>query len=375
MAGLQAKSLRGVIAGGGTGGHLFPGIAVAQEITSRDPGAELLFVTGKRPMEAEVLGRHGFRSVGITVEGLKGRGVIKGLGTGLSLPRAMGESYRILKEFAPRFVLGMGGYSAGPVCLVSRWLGIPSAIHEQNACPGLTNRLLSRVVDRAFVSFEGTECALGKVRACVTGNPIRAAFFKTFPEPPPSPFTVLAAGGSQGARAINDAVVAASVLLKGQGEEVAILHQTGKADLPRVAALYRENGLSVDPVGFFEDMASVYARAHLVISRAGAGTVFELAAMGKPSLLVPYPHAANRHQEKNAGVLAAAGGAEILLQGNLSGEALAERICAFRKDPVRRRAMGSRAKAWARPDAARHIVDCLLSGGERGGKSSRGKRP
>jgi UDP-N-acetylglucosamine--N-acetylmuramyl-(pentapeptide) pyrophosphoryl-undecaprenol N-acetylglucosamine transferase len=351
-----------MVAGGGTGGHLFPGVAVAREIRRRFEGAEILFVTGKRKMESEVLRKAGFRQTSIAVEGMKGRGLLKGAWVGLKLPWGLLESLWIIRGFAPHLVLGVGGYSAGPVCLAARGMGVPSAIHEQNSFPGVTNRLLCRVVNRVFISFEESRKHFSGGSIYLTGNPIRPEFVTSEPRPGRNgkPFTVAVVGGSQGARSINEAFVEALALLKKGNRPCRVIHQTGDLDYERTVALYKEKGLEGEVMPFIQDMAGAYGEADLVVSRAGAGAVFEMAAMGKPSLLIPYPFAANRHQETNAQFLVEAGAAEMILQENLTGEGLADRLAKFMEDRASLEKMGKAAKRVSKPDAAQKITDLLL---------------
>jgi UDP-N-acetylglucosamine--N-acetylmuramyl-(pentapeptide) pyrophosphoryl-undecaprenol N-acetylglucosamine transferase len=351
-----------MVAGGGTGGHLFPGVAVAKEIRRRFEGAEILFVTGKRKMESEVLRKAGFRQTSIAVEGMKGRGLLKGALVALKLPWSLLESLWIIRGFSPHLVLGVGGYSAGPVCLAARVMSVPSAIHEQNSFPGVTNRLLCRVVNRVFISFEESRRHLSGGSIHLTGNPVRAEFVtsETRSGRNGRPFTVAVVGGSQGARSINEAFVEALTLLKKRNRPCRVIHQTGDLDYERTAGLYKEKGLEGEVTPFIQDMAGAYREADLVVSRAGAGAVFEMAAMGKPSLLIPYPFAANRHQETNAQFLVEAGAAEMILQGNLTGEVLADRLAKFMEDRAALEKMGQAAKRVSKPDAAQRIADLLL---------------
>jgi UDP-N-acetylglucosamine--N-acetylmuramyl-(pentapeptide) pyrophosphoryl-undecaprenol N-acetylglucosamine transferase len=351
-----------MVAGGGTGGHLFPGVAVAKEICRRFEGAEVLFVTGKRKMEFEVLRKAGFRQISIAVEGMKGRGLLKGALVALKLPWSCLQSLWIIREFSPNLVLGVGGYSAGPVCLSARVMGVPSAIHEQNSFPGVTNRLLCRVVNRVFISFEDSRKHFSGGSIHLTGNPIRPEFVmsETGTGRNVKPFTVAVVGGSQGARSINEAFVEALALLKKRNRPCRVIHQTGDLDYGRTVALYKEKGLEAEVAPFIQDMAGVYREADLVVSRAGAGAVFEMAAMGKPSLLIPYPFAANRHQETNAQFLVEAGAAEMILQENLTGQVLADRLAKFMEDRAALERMGQAAKRVSKPDAAQKIADLLL---------------
>jgi UDP-N-acetylglucosamine--N-acetylmuramyl-(pentapeptide) pyrophosphoryl-undecaprenol N-acetylglucosamine transferase len=371
--GVERKALgpfRMVIAGGGTGGHLFPGLAVARELEKRLP-AEILFVVGRRRMESEILSRYGYPVASIDVEGLKGRGWKRGLAVFFKLPKGFFQSICVLREFKPRLVLGVGGYSSGPFCLASRCLGTPTAVHEQNSFPGLTNRLLSRFVDRVFISFEESREHFTGGSLVFTGNPVREELFSkaTRSVNGGRAFTILVLGGSQGARAVNEAFVEAVTVLNKQGKYPDLIHQAGEADYDRLKRDYAEKGIPGEVVPFIQDMATAYARADLVVSRAGATTLSELAALGKPSILIPYPHAANQHQETNALALERAGGSEIIRQKELAGKGLARAITRLMDDRTALEEMGRRAKEQGRPEAAKAIVDQLLAMG-RGGSTS-----
>ena len=319
-----------------------------------------MFVTGRREMEGEIIRRSGFVQTSIPVEGIKGRGW-KGAPVLLKLPWTFLRCLAVLREFKPHLVFGVGGYTSGPVCVSARVLGVPSAVHEQNSFPGLTNRLLCRVVDRVFISFEESKAHFKGGTIYVTGNPIREQFLQGAARDREDPrFTILAVGGSQGARAVNDALVDALAFLKERGLDVRVIHQTGRSEYERILARYRETGLEGEVMDFVQDMAGAFGKADLVVSRAGAGAVFELAALGKPSILIPYPFAANRHQEANAGVLAKAGGAEMMLQESLSGPALAERVMYYMENPEVLKDMAAAARRVAKPDAAGDITTLLL---------------
>ena len=360
LADEKKGQLRLMVAGGGTGGHLFPGLAVAKEVKGRHEEARILFVTGKRRMESEIIAASGFDQTSIAVEGMKGRGW-KGAWVLLKLPWSFFQSLSIMHDFKPHLVFGVGGYSSGPVCLTAKVLGIPAAVHEQNSYPGVTNRLLCRVVDRVFISFEESEAYFSGGNLYLTGNPIREEFLRTPPRDLGDPrFTVLVVGGSQGARALNDAMVEALIILKARGRDPRVIHQTGRIDRDRIQGAYREKGLEGDVSAFIQDMARAYARADLVVSRAGAGAVFELAALAKPSILIPYPFAANNHQETNARVLVEAGGAKMLLQSDLSGDVLADAVMMYMDNPALLAGMGEAARKVAKPDAARAITNLMM---------------
>ena len=355
------NEVRVIIAGGGTGGHLFPGVAIAREICRRYPRSSILFVTGLKKMESDILTRYGFFQKSIVIEGIKGRGWRKGIMVLLKLPFGFFQSLLIIKRFAPHLVLGMGGYSAGPVCLAARIMGVPSAIHEQNSFPGLTNRLLCRVVERVLISFEESREHFPGGSLFLTGNPVREELLKEKKsrDRRNKRFTILVVGGSQGARAINRAFVAALGILQSRGRDPEVIHQTGERDYARVVEEYRQRELTGDVLPFIHDMEGAYDRADMVVSRAGATTVSELAALGKPSILIPYPYAANNHQEKNACMLVHVGGAEMMLQRDMSGQGLADLLCKYMDDRRALGEMGKLARKMGRHDAERVIVDQL----------------
>jgi len=341
---------------------LFPGIAVARELSRRFRDSEILFVTGRRKMESKILSREGFQQVSISVEGLKGRGWARMIGGMMKLPLGFFQSLYLMRRFSPHVVLGVGGYSSGPVCLAARVLGIPSAIHEQNSFPGLTNRILCRIVDRVFISFEESRRHFSGGDVFFTGNPIREEILEAESADVVggAGFTILVMGGSQGARAINKAFLGALRILKARGRRPQIIHQTGEADYEMVLKGYRELGIEGEIRVFIEDMGSAYRRADMVVSRAGATTVSELAALGKPSILVPYPYAANRHQETNAQVLAGVGAGYVVLEKELSAEGLADLLTGMMENREKLGIMGRNARKVGVRRASRTIVDLLL---------------
>jgi UDP-N-acetylglucosamine--N-acetylmuramyl-(pentapeptide) pyrophosphoryl-undecaprenol N-acetylglucosamine transferase len=352
-----------VIAGGGTGGHLFPGIAVAEEIAARSPDSRVLFISRGNEFERTALERAGFPLASIAVEGLKGRGLWNQM-RGLSrLPKGIVQSLLRLRAFQPEIVIGLGSYSAGPVVLAAWLLRIPIALCEQNTLPGVTNRLLSRLADRIFVAFEHTGGNFDPDRLRWTGNPLRrdivsaVAHGKPFhPSDERRPFTVLVLGGSQGAHRLNTAVTEAlDHLTDRQG--FFFIHQTGLADAAAVASAYDCARVAARVQAFFTDMATHYLTAHLVICRAGATTVAEIAALGRPALFIPYPFAADDHQRLNARQMVAAGAAEMIEEQELSGERLAARIRFYAEHREILVEMAARAARLGRPDAAQRIVD------------------
>ncbi|MBU0513849.1 MAG: undecaprenyldiphospho-muramoylpentapeptide beta-N-acetylglucosaminyltransferase, partial [Proteobacteria bacterium] len=317
MASAEQKQggLKVVMAGGGTGGHLFPGLAVAREL-ERLAGAEVMFIGSGRPLEVDVLSRAGYPLETIRVAGLMGRGPLAKLAVLIRLPGAVIEAGRILKNFGADLAMGLGGYSAGPVGLAAGRRQVPLVLLEQNVMPGRTTRWLCRRAARVFTSFPGTARILGEAKCVLTGNPVRreVAAAAGAPRPADGRFHLLVFGGSQGARAINQAMVQAAAALAGAADRLSVIHQTGPGQTAEVEAAYRGAGLQAEVHEFIHDMAAAYARTDLTVCRAGATTLAELSAAGVPAILIPYPFAAAGHQEQNARALAEAGAAEMILQ-------------------------------------------------------------
>jgi len=358
-------AVRVVIAGGGTGGHLYPGIAVARELQSRQPDAVVSFAGTAQGIEARVIPREGFPLDVIRSSGVKGKSMAGRLRGALLLPLSLLDSWRVLSARRPSLVVGVGGYSSGPVVMVAALRGMPTMLLEQNAVPGLTNRLLARVVKAAAVTFESTQAFFG-AKAFVSGNPVRPEFFHAGPnqesarDDTTSVTRVLVFGGSQGAHAINVAMVEAAPQLAAGRPPVRLTHQTGERDVEMVRTAYREAGVQGEVEPFLYDMGRRLADADLIVCRAGATTLAEITAAGKAAILIPLPTATDDHQRKNAESLVDAGAAELLLQHDASGEALASRVQALAADPARRQRIASVARGLAKPDAARVIVDRAL---------------
>ncbi len=352
-----------LIAGGGTGGHLYPGIAVAREISARVPDAQVTFVGTAAGLEARVIPREGFALDVIRSAGLKGKSIgplLRGLAL---LPASAADAWNVVRRRHPSVVVGVGGYSSGPVVLIAALRGIPTLLLEQNAMPGMTNRLLAPVVDAAAITYEESVRFFGD-KAFVSGNPVRPEFFREegahgHDVSPPGAARVLVFGGSQGAHAINMAMVEAAPRLAANAR-VAITHQTGEHDLEMVRDRYRRAGLEARVEPFLYAMDREMKTADLVVCRAGATTLAELMASGRASILVPLPTAADDHQRRNALALVKQGAAYMVEQRELSGDRLATEVVSFAADADRRRQMGAAARRLARPDAAKVIVDRVL---------------
>jgi UDP-N-acetylglucosamine--N-acetylmuramyl-(pentapeptide) pyrophosphoryl-undecaprenol N-acetylglucosamine transferase len=353
--------MRLMIAGGGTGGHLFPSIAIAEELRSREPSAEIIFVGTERGIEARVLPELGWALAVIEVSGLKTVGLRSAMRGFARVPGALLQSRRVIQSFRPDVVVGVGGYASGPVVLAARLMGIPTAILEQNSIPGLTNKILGKFVDAIFLAFAETRSFFAKKKIIMSGNPIRAAIRDALLAGPVStderPPHIFAFGGSQGAVALNALVADAVAILSASDFRLTILHQTGKADLDATKARYADAGISADCQAFIVDMAAEYRRADLVIARAGATTVAELTVVGTPAILVPYPYAADNHQEINARELVGAGAATMFRQADLDAETLADAIADTLDDRHALERMGSAMNALGRPHAAATIID------------------
>jgi UDP-N-acetylglucosamine--N-acetylmuramyl-(pentapeptide) pyrophosphoryl-undecaprenol N-acetylglucosamine transferase len=363
------QPLRVLIAGGGTGGHLYPGIAVARALVARTPDAVVTFAGTAKGIESRVVPREGFELDVLRSAGLKGASALALLRGLALLPLSGIDAWRIISRRSPDVVIGVGGYSSGPVVLAAVLRRIPTLLLEQNAVPGLTNRLLARFVSAAAVTFETTVTYFGR-RGFVAGNPVRPEFLTprtntdTHGEIARSPGSaaagpprILIFGGSQGAHAINMAMVEAAPRLAARPGGMAVTHQTGERDLERVRDGYRRAGLEARVEPFLFAMGREMSDADLVVSRAGATTIAELTAAGRPAVLVPLPTAADDHQRRNAEVLAAASAAEVIEQKDLTGERIAERIVALLADRARLDAMSSAMRRLAKPDAASSIVD------------------
>lgn len=349
---------RVILTTGGTGGHIFPALAVAEEIRARRPSTRILFVGGRRGPEADWAGRVGLEFASLSVQPVLGRGV-KAVAALVSLGLGVIAAMRILKEFKPDVVLGFGGYAAFATGMAAVLLRMKTAIHEQNSVPGLTNRVLGRFAQRVFLSFPDKKKQFHPDRILITGNPVRAAIRSLGEEESAKkqdpPKNVLVVGGSQGARAINDAILEALPRLA--EAKVELRHQTGKADLERVRAAYKAAGLNPFNVNsFIDDMAKAYRWADLLVCRAGATTIAEVTVAGKPCLFVPYPFASHNHQVENARFMEQMGAAQCIEQSEFKEKNLGDAILSLLKEPEKLRAMAEAAKKQGKPYAGTVLV-------------------
>jgi UDP-N-acetylglucosamine--N-acetylmuramyl-(pentapeptide) pyrophosphoryl-undecaprenol N-acetylglucosamine transferase len=356
--------MRVLIAAGGTGGHIYPGIAVANEILRRQPESEVRFVGTARGLENKLVPQAGFELSIIDSAGLKNVGPVARTRGLLVLPKSILAARALIKSFQPDVVIGAGGYVSGPVLLTAALLRLPTLVMESNALPGWTNRVLARFVDKAAVSFDAA-LPYFRGKAVVTGNPVRREFFE-IPRRErnatgTAEFSVLVFGGSQGAHAINEAMVAALPALTGLKDVLRITHQTGEKDFENVRSAYLDAGWGerASVTKYIDNMVASFADTDLVISRAGATTTAELIAAGKASVMVPFPFAADDHQRKNAEALEQAGAGRMILQQGLSGQRLAQEIATLVREPERITEMEQAARKLARGDAAAAVVDII----------------
>jgi UDP-N-acetylglucosamine--N-acetylmuramyl-(pentapeptide) pyrophosphoryl-undecaprenol N-acetylglucosamine transferase len=355
--------MRLIVTGGGTGGHLFPGIALATGMQERVKACKVLFIGTSRQLDRDTLGGYDFELDSIECMGLKGMGLAQRIRSILQLPFAILEAGKKLKKFNPDLVFGVGGYVTGPVLLAARLGGYPVCIHEQNSVPGMANKILSKIAHRIFISIP-CDYPFAKNRTVMTGNPVRREIVNASDrdgEKDISRMTILVLGGSQGAHRVNMLVQDAARQFSDHfGNRLKLIHQTGKKDVSEVKSRYREIGIDADVSDFFQDMAGMYGQADLVISRAGATTLAELSVMGLPALLIPYPYAADNHQQTNALYYEEGGGARMFLEQDLTDEILAKEVVSLLGSPERLQKMSENMKKMGRPNATDRIIDeCL----------------
>jgi UDP-N-acetylglucosamine--N-acetylmuramyl-(pentapeptide) pyrophosphoryl-undecaprenol N-acetylglucosamine transferase len=360
--------LKVIIAGGGTGGHLFPGLALAEEFKRRDNATEVVFVGTEHGIESKIIPREGYRIEFLRAEGFIGRSLLKKIKALVKSAIATFDAYRILKGVMPDLVIGVGGYASGALVLVATMRSVPTMIHEQNSVPGLTNKILGRVVKRICVTYHESLSGFPMGRTYLTGNPIRLKILKGEREAAcrlfsleKDMFTVFIFGGSSGARSINRTMVDALNHLGDLKEKIQFLHQTGDKDFENIRDAYRKAGVKGTVAPFIYQMAEAYAAADVVISRAGATTLAEITALGKPAILIPYPYAAGRHQELNALKLREMGAAYVMFDSAMKGETLAGSIRELYENERIRADMKKASTGLGRPDACGRIVDIAIS--------------
>ena len=350
--------MRLAIAGGGTGGHVFPAMAVAREWLRRGAGREVLLVGTERGMEAKLVKEAGLPFAAIPVGGLKGIGGVRLLRNLALLAPAFSESNAILakQRFAAAF--GVGGYASGPFVLAAAMAGVPTVIFEPNAEPGFTNRVLAGMVRRVATAYPSTAERLGS-RAQVTGSPVRAAFFAIPPKPHVPPFRLLITGGSQGSLAINRAVIDSLDALVPQKNSLFVMHQSGERDYNAVRVAYARREFNAEVVPFISNMAEEFARADLIVCRAGAITAAEISAAGRAAIFIPFGAATDSHQLRNAQALESAGAARVIPEPQLSPKRLVEEVSTLLENPGRMEEMERRARALAHPRAVADIVNLI----------------
>jgi len=347
---------RVMIMAGGTGGHVYPALAVADELKRR--GSEVFWLGTPDSFESRVVPEHGYELEPIDIKGLRGKGLQRWLVTPFKLLHAMAQAFVIVRKRRPALAIGMGGFASGPGGIVAKILGIPLVIHEQNALPGMTNKWLSKVATRVLEAFPKSFKDAENV--ITTGNPVRADILQLAEheteKPLSQPMTLLVVGGSLGAQALNEVVPMAVAKMTLELRPV-IKHQTGRDKEIETSERYQKVDVSAEVLPFVSDMANAYANADLVVCRAGALTVAELAAAGVPSILVPYPHAVDDHQTCNARYLSDAEAAILLPQSEMTASVLAEELTRLLSDRKLLAEMSLKAEALARPNATTHVVD------------------
>ncbi len=348
---------RFLLTGGGTGGHVIPALAVARQLADR--GHQVLFAGTRQGLEASLVPAAGFEIHWIEIGGLQRVGLRRALRTLWQLPASVWLARRKMAEWKPAALFSMGGYVAGPVMLAAAWQCLPVVLMEPNAYPGLTNRRLGRFASKALVSFEETAAHFPRGRSELTGLPVRDEFFALPEKQPGDEFTVLLTGGSRGSRTLNRAFRESWPLFSASGRRFRLVHQCGPEGFDELQAGFRESGLTGEVTAFLSDMPRAFSEADLVVARSGAGSVAELAAAGKPSILVPFPFAADDHQTRNAEAMAHAGAAVVAADKDMNGERLFREISRLAELPDQLREMGRAARRMARPGAAARAADVL----------------
>jgi UDP-N-acetylglucosamine--N-acetylmuramyl-(pentapeptide) pyrophosphoryl-undecaprenol N-acetylglucosamine transferase len=361
----KTHNIRLIVTGGGTGGHLFPGISLAQAMMGAYPSCEVLFIGTERKVDRTTLNSLGFTTTTIKSQGIKGKNFLSIIKALFQQPIAFWQAAKIIRKFKPDLVFGVGGYVTGPVILASRLLGVTTCIHEQNSIPGLTNKLLGHIANKIFVSLPGSEKYFPKQKTILSGNPVRSNIIKESRKPKTTseqePFTLLILGGSQGARRLNSLMLeAAENSLSKLSPPPIIIHQTGGLDEDTVRMKYAELGLNARVQAFYSDMAEIYSQADLIISRAGATTLAELTVFQKPVILVPFPYAADNHQEINGRYLVEAGAGIMFRQEDLTGEILGTEIKRLLDNREILADMSKKSGMVSKPEATETIINACM---------------
>ncbi|PIR21366.1 MAG: undecaprenyldiphospho-muramoylpentapeptide beta-N-acetylglucosaminyltransferase [Deltaproteobacteria bacterium CG11_big_fil_rev_8_21_14_0_20_47_16] len=351
-----------IIAGGGTGGHVYPAIAIAEAVKMQFPEAKVTFIGTSRGLEVTAVPKAGWPLALINVRPIKGRSLVQRFMGGLTMVSGVAKARILLKRLKPDLVIGVGGYASAAAGVAAVSMGVPLVIHEQNSIPGLTNRLLGRIAKKVFITFPQAANYFSPSKVVPVGNPVRqqvlADIMKTTSDSTSSEFVVFVFGGSQGARSLNQAMLAALPYLKTLSRPLRVVHQVGsQADEKAIANVYRQAGVNAEVHQFIHDMGHYYRQADVVVARSGAGTLAELALVGKPAILVPYPFASDNHQEANAQAYVSEGAARLIPDQELDGPRLAGELKGLLEDHLSRKAMGTCMKQMATPNAAVDIVN------------------
>ena len=346
--------MRVIIAGGGTGGHLYPGIAVAEEIYRQEPDSDVLFVGTKTGIESRILPKEGYKLEIIPAGGVVNKNIYSKFISFMKMTGGFFKSFFVLRSFKPDIVVGVGGYASAPMLSAAAIMRFPTMIMEQNLYPGTTNRFLSRIVDRVVVAFDGSEKFFNR-KVDVLGNPVRRGI-KECKNITGRTFTVFIFGGSQGSHAINKGIVESLEYLQEESGQISFLHQTGEKDYAWVDESYKKAGITAEVAPYVYNIIDMYGKADIVICRAGATTIAEITASGRPAILIPYPHAAHDHQRTNAEYMQSRGSAEVILEKDLSGKILADKIKYFMYNRDRLKEMAEKSSGLYRQNSAHDIV-------------------
>lgn len=346
--------MRVIIAGGGTGGHLYPGIAVAEEIYRQEPDSDVLFVGTKTGIESRILPKEGYKLEIIPAGGVVNKNIFPKFISFMKMTGGFFKSFFVLRSFKPDIVVGVGGYASAPMLSAAAIMRFPTMIMEQNLYPGTTNRFLSRIVDRVVVAFDGSEKFFNR-KVDVLGNPVRRGI-KECKYITGRTFTVFIFGGSQGSHAINKGIVESLEYLQEESGQISFLHQTGEKDYAWVDESYKKAGINAEVAPYVYNIIDMYGKADIVICRAGATTIAEITASGRPAILIPYPHAAHDHQRTNAEYMQSRGSAEVILEKDLSGKILADKIKYFMYNRDRLKEMAEKSSGLYRQNSAHDIV-------------------